>query len=157
MDKDDATRIWKHFQRFADYEDLKELYQKCIPELAKFEVKMIDYSDQIEQCKQIIEHFDKVMTEKANKASVKEVYEFIEKNCASPQEHLAFKEEILKQFDNMNTRIDRQANMLDMVERSFNLQIQKEINNLTMDLTQSNIELSAIGAEGISSKASGPI
>jgi hypothetical protein len=37
LDKNDATRIWKHFQRFAEYSDLKDLYAKCIPELAKFE------------------------------------------------------------------------------------------------------------------------
>ena len=33
----DGKRIWRHFQRFAEYNDLKELYSKCIPQLAKFE------------------------------------------------------------------------------------------------------------------------
>jgi len=37
----DGQRIWKHFQRFAEYEDLKDLYQKVVPEIAKFEQKMI--------------------------------------------------------------------------------------------------------------------
>ena len=43
MDKNDATRIWQHFQRFAEYSDLKDLYSKTIPELAKFEQKIIDF------------------------------------------------------------------------------------------------------------------
>ena len=37
MDKEDGTKIWKHFQRFAEYNDLKDLYNKCVPELSKFE------------------------------------------------------------------------------------------------------------------------
>lgn len=28
---EDGKRIWRHFQRFAEYNDLKELYNKCIP------------------------------------------------------------------------------------------------------------------------------
>lgn len=31
LNKDDGKRIWRHFQRFAEYNDLKELYTKCIP------------------------------------------------------------------------------------------------------------------------------
>ena len=29
--------IWKHFERFSLYDDLKTLYNKVIPEIAKFE------------------------------------------------------------------------------------------------------------------------
>ena len=58
MDKNDATRIWTYFQRFAEYDDLKELYQKCIPELAKFEQKMMDYTTENEKQKLIITRFD---------------------------------------------------------------------------------------------------
>lgn len=28
---EDGKKIWRHFQRFAEYNDLKELYGKCIP------------------------------------------------------------------------------------------------------------------------------
>ena len=58
LDKNDATAIWKYFQRFAEYDDLKELYGKCIPELAKFEQKMIDYTTENEKQKIIIKRFD---------------------------------------------------------------------------------------------------
>ena len=41
----DGQRIWKHFQRFAEYDDLKDLYQRCIPQLANFESKVEDFDD----------------------------------------------------------------------------------------------------------------
>lgn len=31
LTNDDGKKIWRHFQRFAEYNDLKELYSKCIP------------------------------------------------------------------------------------------------------------------------------
>lgn len=36
----DAKKIWDYFTRFAEYSDLKDLYNKVIPELAKFEQKI---------------------------------------------------------------------------------------------------------------------
>ena len=37
IDRDEITKIWDHFQRFAEYKDLKHLHAICIPEIAKFE------------------------------------------------------------------------------------------------------------------------
>ena len=31
------NKIWDHFQRFAEYKDLKQLHGIVIPEIAKFE------------------------------------------------------------------------------------------------------------------------
>jgi len=31
LTREDGKRIWRHFKRFAEYNDLKELYTKCIP------------------------------------------------------------------------------------------------------------------------------
>ena len=31
MDNTEGTKIWKHFDRFALYEDLKDLRNDCIP------------------------------------------------------------------------------------------------------------------------------
>lgn len=39
----DAKKIWDYFKRFADYSDLKDLYNRVIPEIAKFEQKIIDF------------------------------------------------------------------------------------------------------------------
>ena len=37
LDQKTANKIWGEFQRFAEYSDLKDLYSKCVPPLAKFE------------------------------------------------------------------------------------------------------------------------
>ena len=40
---DDGKRIWKHFQRFCEYEDLKDLYSRTMPEINKFEGRLIQF------------------------------------------------------------------------------------------------------------------
>jgi len=45
----DGQRIWKHFQRFSEYDDLKDLYGKVIPEIAKFEEKVIQFSNEMDK------------------------------------------------------------------------------------------------------------
>jgi len=47
LEKTDGKQIWKHFQRFAEYEDLRELFNKVIPEIAKFEQKIMDFQAEI--------------------------------------------------------------------------------------------------------------
>ena len=48
LSSSDGQRIWRHFQRFAEYEDLRDLYSKCIPQLVKFEQKVLDVTEEVE-------------------------------------------------------------------------------------------------------------
>ena len=40
------------------YEDLKDLYNKCIPHLVKFEQKIADYEVEMDKLNMIIRGFD---------------------------------------------------------------------------------------------------
>lgn len=62
LTKVDGQRIWKHFQRFSEYDDLKDLYSKVIPEIAKFEEKIIYFGEDMERNKEIILQFDEHMS-----------------------------------------------------------------------------------------------
>ena len=43
MEKSDGKRLWKNFQRFSEYTDLKDLYNRVVPEISKFEKRMQQY------------------------------------------------------------------------------------------------------------------
>ena len=66
-EKQDLFEIWEHFERFALYEDLKGLHSKVLPEIAKFEQKIIDYNSDLEKKSLMIRQFDQIMNQKANK------------------------------------------------------------------------------------------
>ena len=39
MTIEEGQKIWANFSKFAVYDDLRDLYQRCVPEIAKFEDK----------------------------------------------------------------------------------------------------------------------
>ena len=67
LNKSEATSIWVHFQRFAEYDDLKDLYVKCMPQLAKFEQKIINFTSENEKQQLIIRRFDEMLSTKSSK------------------------------------------------------------------------------------------
>ena len=42
-EKDDLREIWEHFERFALYDDLKDLNRKVMPEISKFEKRLMEH------------------------------------------------------------------------------------------------------------------
>ena len=63
----ELTPIWKHFERFALYEDLKDLHNIVIPKIANFEQKIINYDAEGVKNNRIISDFDQLMAQKVNK------------------------------------------------------------------------------------------
>lgn len=39
---DETIKIWKNFNKYAEYSDLKDLYNKVFPEIRKFEERLIE-------------------------------------------------------------------------------------------------------------------
>ena len=66
----DGRRIWRHFQRFAEYNDFKLLYNKIMPEMAKIEHKMIDFTHDLKQTKSTIRRVDEALNHKIDKISI---------------------------------------------------------------------------------------
>lgn len=80
MSLKDGQRLWRQHQRFAEYEDLRDLYKKCLPEILKFEQKLINYQGEIDRTHLIIRKFDEQMISKAEKNAVDKIYRYIDEN-----------------------------------------------------------------------------
>ena len=46
-DFDEVTKIWKHFDKFALYDDLKDLYMKTVPEIFMVEGTIEDHRREV--------------------------------------------------------------------------------------------------------------
>ena len=47
VDYPELEKIWMQFDRYCMYDDLKDLYAKTVPQIAKFEVKLEEFSRDI--------------------------------------------------------------------------------------------------------------
>ena len=52
--KSEVSRIWNYMQRFPLYDDMRELNNKFLPELAKMEQVLEDYKLEMDKMKEII-------------------------------------------------------------------------------------------------------
>ena len=76
MSTEDGKRLWRAHQRFAEYEDLRDLYKRCLPEIQNFEKKILDHETDLQQFQSIIANFDKVIAQKAEKTSIRKIYNY---------------------------------------------------------------------------------
>ena len=54
MQKNDAAKMWRYLQRFPHYDELKELHNKFLPEMAKAEQSISNFKDEIQKHQIII-------------------------------------------------------------------------------------------------------
>ena len=94
LTREDGRRIWRHFQRFAEYNDLKELYGKCIPQIAKFEQKIINFADQAEKVSHIVLKFDKDLVTRVEKSAFNQLKTEMEEFMKTTNEKLDFDDKI---------------------------------------------------------------
>jgi len=71
----EAKKIWDNFSCYASFSDLRSLYNKVVPEIQKFESKLLEISKDQVKLEQIVTRFDEVLSEKVSKLNLHEVKE----------------------------------------------------------------------------------
>ena len=74
---EETQQIWDNFNRFAFYDDLKDLYNRTLPELSKFEERIIKQNAMLEKSEIILRRYDEVLTEKASKHDFKDLEKMV--------------------------------------------------------------------------------
>ena len=44
MTIEEGSKIWSNFSKYAVYDDLKELYKRCLPAISSFEDKLVVFT-----------------------------------------------------------------------------------------------------------------
>eukprot|EP00347_Sterkiella_histriomuscorum_P014789 403359519 len=70
---EETSRLWKNFTKYAEYGDLKDLYNKVLPEVSRFEDLLLDLSKESAKTQEIVRRFDEVMSDKASKQNFREI------------------------------------------------------------------------------------
>ena len=70
---EETVKVWKNFQNYAEYNDLKDLYQKVIPQVSRFEDTLMDLEREMRKTQEIIRRFDEIVSEKSSKHDFREL------------------------------------------------------------------------------------
>ena len=72
MNSKEGQKLWANFKKYAQYDELKELYRKTMPAISSFEDKLMENNDHNERIDQMMRRIDEVLCQKADKAQFAE-------------------------------------------------------------------------------------
>lgn len=70
VEKPELTKLWTELERYAFYEDFKDLYQKTVIPVQKFEQELLEYDKDHKKMRQMIKQFDENLSLKSNKKDI---------------------------------------------------------------------------------------
>ena len=129
---------------------------KCVPELARFESKIIDFNLEIDKNSLIIRRFDENLANKAEKTTIEQLYNHLNITYASKQEQEKFLGTAKSQQDQIAKQLKQNKELItkgvDQINKKVNQEIQKSFLQLKgsyLDESHSGIDIlnSNIGGE----------
>lgn len=94
---------------------------------------MDEMSDSYEQSKEMIRRYDEIMSDKANKTAIKEIYEVM-RNYVRQEKIKEITTGFQKQFDGMKEHIESLNNTLKFVNENINKDIHTAVRRATASL-----------------------
>ena len=76
MSQDEGKELWTHFSMYSLLDDLKDLNDRCIPQINKFAERLDAFNDQLATFEQVISRFDEIILDKASKAALQELQNY---------------------------------------------------------------------------------
>ena len=75
----EGQKLWANFRKYAQYDELRELYRKTMPEISKFEDKLKENNDHNNKLDLCIRRIDEVICTKTDRNTMKEFREYVDK------------------------------------------------------------------------------
>jgi len=74
----EGQKLWANFRKYAQYDELKDLYKRTMPAISSFEDKLKEANDHSDRVDEIIRRLDETICAKADRNSIKEFKEYCE-------------------------------------------------------------------------------
>ena len=87
MSAKEGQKLWANFRKYAQYEELKDLYKKTMPAISGFEDKLKVNNDHNDKIDMMMRRMDEVICQKSDRQIVKELREHIEKTFITKNEN----------------------------------------------------------------------
>ena len=135
--------IWDNFQRYAFYDDLKDLYTKTMPELNRYEERIIEFNLELEKLQIILRRFDEIMSEKSSKIDLQK----LERTLTLYMKNSEYQDHTKALNEKIQRSIDRNKELEDMID-SMGRNISKDIYNAVRKATSHLVKTNKAGSPG---------
>ena len=87
MSAKEGQKLWANFRKYAQYDELKELYKKTLPAISNFEDKLKENKDHNDKIDLMMRRLDEVLCLKSDKDALKEFRTFVEAQYITKSEN----------------------------------------------------------------------
>ena len=108
-----------------------------MPEIGKFEDKIIAFDMRIVQQERILHRFDELMSTKASKIQIKDLYNHMEDTYGSRNDQLVFIEETNDRMKQISDKTKQMKSVMDNMGKNFGYKIISEVKKATNHLKHS--------------------
>ena len=91
VSKADEQKIWQHFRDYATTAQFKDLYQRCVPVIAGFEIRLVNYDLENTKNREMIRGFDFNINLKASKYNFGRLEQLVESEYSRKDEIKEFR------------------------------------------------------------------
>ena len=98
MTSKEGQKLWANFKKYAQYDELKELYRKTMPAISSFEDKLMENNDHNERIDQMMRRIDEVLCQKADKTLVAEFRDYSEGSFSTKEDTTQLRTQVDKQI-----------------------------------------------------------
>lgn len=106
MSSKEGQKLWVNFRKYAQYDELKELYRKCMPAISGFEDKLKENNDHNVKLDNMMLRMDTVLCKKADKTQVTEFRDHADRNFETKDEAGVIQEIVTSKVDSFAKRCD---------------------------------------------------
>ena len=99
MTSKEGQKLWANFKKYAQYDELKELYRKTMPAISSFEDKLMENNDHNERVDQMMRRIDEVLCQKADKTLVTEFRDYSDRSFCTKKDSAKLSSQVDKQLN----------------------------------------------------------
>ncbi|CDW75242.1 UNKNOWN [Stylonychia lemnae] len=127
----EIQKLWENFPNYCSYQDLKDLYSKVLPPLAHFEEKMDRMNQGYEQSKEMIRRYDEIISDKANKVAINEIYQYVNETFVKQNPYNTQHEESSKKIDQLFINLSDLKDTLQVITEGITRDIHQAVKKAT--------------------------
>lgn len=126
VEKSELQEVADYTTQLCKYSDLKELYNKVMPSLKSFEDNVISLNRDMDQHHEIIRRYDEVISDKASKIAIKEIYGHFNKYL-SMTEYCQLSSSFESEFSHIKSTVESFQDSLQKMNEVVEMEIKSSV------------------------------
>ena len=119
MSSKEGQKLWANFKKYAQYDELKDLYRKTLPAISSFEDKLQANNAHNERVDAMLRRLDEIICTKSDRSALKDFRDLVESHYISREENKNTAQHTELRICEFQSRVDEMETLLKFQARQL--------------------------------------